>query len=638
MAVERFETTRREPFAGGRVFADGRTYERLDGLVHYAVDPENEANSRIIDFDLAPRDADGRVRFFGDGTILVPSGGGNGAALLDVPNRGHRVAPRMFGYGPDVVDDRVIDPGDGFLFDAGWTVAFCAWQWDVPRDAGRMGLDAPRVAEPDGGEMQLRFQVSTRCSTLALTDQHLGSIGNHLPIPPAAQAEANGRMTVRDAPLSAATPIDRDAWRFVATEPGARSEKTHVELDGGFEPGRIYDLVYRPAECPVVGCGLLAMRDFAAWLKSPDRPVESVEHVIGDGVSQCGRFLRTYLFNGLNVDEQDQQAFDGLLIHVAGGRCGEFNHRYAQPSVQPTPSFGHLFPFADEPQQAGDANGGLLDRQRAVGGVPKIFTTDTSAEYWRGDAGLTHINLGSGDDVAVADDTRRYLFSSTQHATGVVPLIDENSFGRGANPFNAIDYRPLIRAALVNLLRWVKDDVEPPPSAFPQLNDGTAARRADVIDRLASIQSPVIRPDETVLNRIHPLALDAADGIADMPAEVCREPWPTLVSAIDEDGNETAGIPMPDVTVPVGTHTGFNPRHPETGGAGQVLHYAGSTRFFPRDEVLRRYGSRDAYLERIRAAADELVGQRYLLEGDIGLCVELAGARFDAATGETGGN
>ena len=40
-------------------------------------------------------------------------------------------------------------------------------------------------------------------------------------------------------------------------------------------------------------------------------------------------------------------AFDGLNPHVAGARRGEFNHRFAQPSVQPTPSFGHLFPFAE---------------------------------------------------------------------------------------------------------------------------------------------------------------------------------------------------------------------------------------------------------------------------------------------------
>lgn len=100
-----------------------------------------------------------------------------------------------------------------------------------------------------------------------------------------------------------------------------------------------------------------------------------------------------------------------MIIHVAGGRRGEFNHRYAQPSVQPTPSFGHLHPYADAATPGPDGlSAGLLDRQRTRGGMPKIFYTDTSAEYWRGDAGLTHARPNTNDDLEFPDNARRYLF------------------------------------------------------------------------------------------------------------------------------------------------------------------------------------------------------------------------------------
>lgn len=637
MTVERFKILRRAPYLDGQRFGDGPAYERIDALVHYAVNPDDAANRRVTDLRLARRDTDGLVRFSGDATILAPlDGSGNGAALLDVPNRGHRVAPRMFNQGPDVVDDNAIDPGDGFLFKTGWTVAFCGWQWDVPRDNGRMGLAAPEVVEPDNGRMQMRFQVSASCDTQPLTDQHVGSIGNHLRIAPDLQEAPNAEMLVRDTPYGEPTVVPRERWQFGVGTPATKEIGTEheVRLEGGFEPGRIYDLLYRPRDCPVVGAGMLAMRDFAIALKRSTSPVAPVAHVIGEGVSQCGRFLRTLLYNGLNSDEAGQQALDGVLIHVAGGRRGEFNHRYGQPSVQPTPSFGHLFPFADDPRSNGyGQTAGLLDQQRTIGGVPKIVSTDTSAEYWRGDAGLTHVDPTTGEDIELPQNARRYLFASTQHGTGSLPMNDENHFGRGANSFNIIDYRPLIRAALTNLLAWVKDDRVPPPSNYPRWSDGTAARRAEVIDQLATINGLTV-PDDAKLNRLHPLDLgpEADKGVGQLPALTCGDAFDAPVAAIDGDGNETVGVAMPDVTEPIGTHTGFNPRHPSTGGAGQVLHYVGSSQLFDAGEIESRYGSRESYLQRVRTAAAQRVKERYLLAEDVDLCVRIAAERFDFAT------
>ncbi len=618
MSVERLELISREAFPN----PSSNAYERIEYRAHYAVDPEAATLETIVDLTLAPRDADGLVRFAGDLTVLTPLDADRpGTAILEVPNRGHRIAPSMFNRAMRAIDDREIDPGDGFLFERGLTVVFCGWQWDVPHGDGRMGLDAPRVSNPDGGRMQHRFQPGANTKRVELTDQHVGSIGNHRPITP---SDEPAELMARQSIYGDATPIPTEQWRFV-------DDKSAIELDGGFEAGTIYDLLYRPLECPVVGAGLIAIRDMAVFLKTNANPFAPIDHVIGEGVSQCGRFLRTFLYTGLNIDEHGSKAFDGLIIHVAGGRRGEFNHRYAQPSVQPTPSFGHLHPYADAPSNGPNGFSGLLDRQRARGGMPKIFYTDTSAEYWRGDAGLTHAIPNTREDLEFAENARRYLFASTQHGAGVVEQDPASPFGLSANRFNAIDYRPLIRAALANLIEWVVDGNEPPPSAYPRWSDGTAAWREDVLDTLTT--SGLVRPDVEGLNRLRPLDLGpAADrGIAALPARPLGDVLNAPVSAVDENGNETAGIAMPDVSIPVGVHTGFNPRHPATGGEGQLLEYVGSTRFFEPADLEARYGTREAYLEAIRHRGAYLADTRYLLADDVELCVQIAAERFDAA-------
>lgn len=651
MALTQLEILTREPYAEGRSFGAAGPYERIEAVAHYAVDPAQSANAGIVDLTLAERGADGLVHFSGDVTILRPadSGAGNRALVMQVPNRGRRQLARFNMTAMETADSVAVDPGDGFLFRHGWTVVWGGWQWDVPRgpDRARVGLSAPQVplsARGDDRAMQLRFQTNQVHQALALTDQHVGDLGRHLPIPPLDPEDADSCLMVRDTPYGEAVEVARDAWRFV--------DDSHVALDGGFQPGRIYDLMYRPRDCPVVGAGLLAVRDLGAHLRydSQAPTAGSIDHMLAEGQSQCGRFLRTMLYLGLNRDENGRTVYDGILAHIAGGRRGEFNHRYGQPSVQPTPSFGHLFPFADE-AQADPLTGacdGLLTRQREAGSLPRIFYTDTAAEYWRSDAGLSHGDLAGGGDADLPEEVRRYLFAGCQHGPGIDVLTDRTVFGsHGGNPLNIVDYRPLYRAALTNLLAWVRDDAVPPPSAVPTAAAGTRARRVEILERLAEIPGLAL-PDADVLTTMFPLDLgpDAARGIAALPARIDPRPYPDWVSTVDQDGNETAGVKMPDVEVPVATHTGFNPRHPVTGGVGQLLEYIGSSLPFARDRDSRlaagdprlslaeRYSSRDDYLQRVRTAAEALAAARYLLDEDIDLAVDLAGARYDLCAGD----
>lgn len=651
MAVERIEITQREPYLDGKSLGAGGAYERIDAVVHYAVDPLHPCNQPIADIELATR-VDGLVRLTGDLTLLVPEGGGNRSMLFEAPNRGNRVLNRMLNQGPvDLMPSAEIVPGDAFLMRHGWTLAWCGWQWDVPKPGPRMGIDPPLVPESalePNAPMNYRVQPNELTASFPLTDHHVGSIGNHQLIATKDLNDPDAKLMVRDHMYGDAELIDRSKWRFAKDQSGEPVvDAEHVWLEGGFEPGKVYDLIYTPAKCPVAGAGLIALRDLAAFLKySEDSPLAgTIDHSIGEGISQCGRLLRTFLDLGMNTDEQGRKVFDGLLVHIAGGRRGEFNHRYGQPSVQPTPTFGHLFPFADDPQvdPHSKTEAGLLDRQKANGNMPKIFYTDTSSEYWRGDASLQHTSAADGSDIKLPENVRRYLFAGTQHVSGLLPLASVSAFGsHGSNYFNIVDYRPLYRGAVMNLLAWVKDVIEPPPSCYPMSADRTAATREDVSEKLDGIPG-LTTPRPAVLPSIYPLDLGehAEDLIGTFPARNIGSAYPCRVSDVDDDGNEIGGVRMPDMTVPVATHTGFNVRHPTTGGEGQILEYVGLTLPFaktaaeresngdPRPSMEERYSSRADYLAKVKAAAQELAQQRYIVEEDIELCVAIAVERYD---------
>lgn len=665
MAVMRLEVRARGAYADGEAFGAAGAYERIDGTIHFAVDPAHPANALIVDLDKAARDDAGKVRFSADFCLLQPVDAtkANRRLLFEVLNRGRKLVPRMLNHAaPTATPTEAIDPGDGFLLRQGWALAWCGWQWDTIKSAALMGLDAPEALEqtadsgqrvaggkPIQGQILLQFQPNERSYNHLLADRI------HQPYPAADVNDADAVLTVRDWPDGPRTTIPRDQWRFARGGKEPAPDDTTIWLSSEFKPGKVYEIVYRTRRCPVVGAGLLAVRDCVSFLRysdAADNPCAGrIEQTYGFGMSQSGRFLRHFLYLGLNVDEAGRHVFDGVNIHVAGARRGEFNHRFAQPSQQHIPSFGHLMPFTDDDQTdplTGQTDG-LLRRQRALGGVPKVITTNTSAEYWRGDCSLIHTDLEGTRDVEPPEDARIYLFASTQHGLGSVPLVDTdaNTGARGIHGFNAVDYAPLLRAVLVNLDHWVTDGTSPPPSVFPRLADGTAISGATVFTAYRGIPGAAW-PDPELLPTIRRLDLgpDAAHGIGHFPA-VPGERYPNYVSAVDADGNEIGGVRMPDVAVPVATYTGWNPRHPATGGEGQIIPMEGSTFSFattaeerqrtddPRPSLAERYADRADYLARVRTAAEELVAGRYLLAEDVPLALAIAAERYDDVTGHS---
>jgi len=652
MAVIGIEIKSRQPFADGQAFGEAGSYERIDGIVRFAVDPGHPANAAIVDLDKAERDGESRVQFAADFSILQPTdpARGSGRLLYEVVNRGRRNISRHLNRAPaaPVLTD-AIDPGDGFLMRHGWTAAWCGWQWDVVPAPGLLALEAPRAQEngqPLSGRIAVEFQPNEAAKEKLLANRV------HHPYLVADVNEPDAELSVRDWPGGEKTSIPREQWAFARDEHGAPvPDPAYIWLEGGFDAGKVYEVVYTTNTCPVVGAGLLAMRDFTAFLHHGSAEAGNpcagrIERTYGYGVSQSGRFLRHFLYLGLNLDEDGRQVFDGLMPQVAGGRRGQFNHRFAQPSDQSSPSFGHLMPFADDPQtdpQTG-RSGGLLDRQRALGGVPKVYAINTSAEYWRGDASLIHTDVAGSRDVEPPAEVRVYLFAGTQHGPGTLPLqrVNATDGARGVHGFNAVDYSPLTRAALLNLDRWVSDGTAPPPIAVPRLSNGTAVAPEKVVERFRNVPGATVpNPDRRLSVWRTDLGSTVDEGVATLPARL-GERYQTLVSQVDADLNEMGGIQLPDLTVPVASYTGWNPRAPETGGDGQVLSMQGSTLPFPatraervqrgdpRLSIEERYRDRDDYLTRARAGAEVLARQRYILDEDVEIVVANAAARYDA--------
>ncbi len=626
MAVVQIEITRRQAYAEGREFGAYGGYERIDGKLHYAVDPLDPSNAGIVDIELAPREG-GMVHFNGDFTLIKPSEKQPRCLLLEVPNRGNRISFRMFNQArlQDVAEDP-CSPGDGFLFENGLALLSVGWQFDAPG----MKLDVPEACE-DGkrlqGEVVCQVQPSQASDSI-----FVGQLG------PASYRPTQGKSAFaalyeREHTHAEHQLWSREDWGFGRLVEGGIDERPdHVWARTGFQAGRFYTLVYRTEGAPVVGLGLLALRDAAACFRSDQYPGGSAPppHVVAFGASQTGRVLRHMLYEGLYRSETGETAIDGMLPHIAGAQRGDFNHRFAQPSSMGVPACGQLFPFAGATTTdslTGNRDGLYRDRSN----LPKVFITNTSWEYWRGDAALAHVSTDGLTDVQQSPNERLYLFAGTHHINAIVPLTDQFALTgeRVRYTMNTVSYTPLIRCALMNLVNWIEGNAAPPVSKVPRVATGSLVSRDTVIRKFAESGRFEHLPDPEVLTGLSTLQLgDQADqGICKFPAKQGQR-YPSMVCNVDDSLNESAGIRLPDVAVPLGVHTGWNPRGPDQGAPTQAATFVGLTRF--EKSLVGTYRKSD-YQRKSRRVIDELIDRRFVLSEDRALLAKSAAIRFSMA-------
>ena len=506
MPVTRLEITSQRPFADGQSFGEVGSYTQIDGTAHFAVDPFHPANETIADIKLAPRNAQGQVEFSADFRILRPDdpAKGNRRLLLDVLNRGKALALRNINSAPDIAPDAPLHPGNGFLMREGYTVVWCGWQHDVPDTPGLLRIHAPEAMEdgkPISGRIVVTFQPNAVVESQYLSDRM------HRAYPANKLEDWESVMTVQDDEDAREQVIPRKQWWFARLEDGRRiPDPCYVHLEGGFQPGKVYQVIYTTTGAPVVGLGLAATRDIASHLRfegaSDSVPSPSggglgwgrhpIEHAYAFGVSQSGRFLRSFLYHGLSYDEVRVGLCLTALCPMwpAASAASSTSASPSRPARPPAVSTA-CSPSPTRPQTDPDTGltDGLLSRLESHGELPKVMYTYTSSEYWAGHGSLVHTGVEGQQDVEPPEAVRVYTFAGTQHALGGLPLTDTDPVDgyRGAHTFNCIEYRSLLRAALMNLDRWVSEGEAPPPSQYPRIADATAVPPSEAAKNLEAV-------------------------------------------------------------------------------------------------------------------------------------------------------
>jgi alpha/beta hydrolase family protein len=625
MAITDISVTDIADFAAGHEFGAAGAYVRIKGIARGMLDPAAAFNAGIVDLDKAPRNAKGLVDYATDFDILRPKDPlrGSGILVYDVPNRGSKRILSVLDDIPSTERDRVNDPknkedaGLGFCLGRGYSLVWSGWDPGARRAEGELGAEFPPALE-NGRPLVRRIRDEFHFGTRSPGD---GSV-RRLSYPAASTDQPAARLTVRDRESDRRRDIPRGEWEFIDD----RSIRL-LPPDRDFAPVKIYELWYEASGAKVLGIGYAAVRDLISFFRyrSANRGgipnpllsgMSEIRHALAFGVSQSGRFLRHFLELGMNGDEAGQKVFDGVFSHVAGAGKVFANHSFAMPGRTATEHEDRLypenwFPFSTA-KTADPVSGRIAALCSGTANDPKIIETNSATEYWQKGASLIHTDPGLRRDLKLPDNSRVYLIAGTQHGgrPGVNPAP-----GPCVNPRNPHSATPALRALFLALENWVVNDVAPPPSRVPSLADGTAV----TADRVAmpKVAGFAVAPGANPV-------LPPVDWI-DPPETAAPAAYTTFVSSVDIDGNELAGICLPQIAVPLGTYTGWNVYKAQPDALadrdGSFIAFARTkaereAAGDPRHSLAERYGSRDLYVARVREAAAALVADGLLLQPD----------------------
>ena len=593
--------------------------------------------------------------------------------LFEVNNRGNKLALGIFNLGvPPGIEARNIlsAPGDGFLMKKGFTLAWWGWEMDTRPGLGRILMPEIGARNRDGSAITgiVRSELITPKPVASLP---LSRSQQVLTVPPdsydsypAASIDnrtpaADGflpTLTVRAREQDPRVPIPNAAWSFAACGAGgagARPDPKHLCLPSGFQPGLLYELIYRAQDPLVLGIGFAATRDVGAFLthaRADDagtaNPAWREEQTaIIEGTSQSGRMIRSLIALGFNEDEQGRRVFDGAFPHIGGGlmplnvRFGQAYRAWGEQTDHLYPAYEFPFTYARERDPLTGSTAGLLDRCTASGTCPRIVHAATALEYWEGRQSLGLTDPLGREDLPDLPGVRTYIMASTQHGPAPTPLAPPgvaNACQQQSNP-NPQVYT--MRALLMAFTAWLRDGVEPPPSIAPRIAAGTLAAPDEV--RFPPIPANsyggVLRPATAAMrpySALHVLDFGPLFRPEQESGVVTVEPprqgsgsYGVLVPQVDADGNDLGGIRSVYVQAPIGTYTGWNvgrAGHFEDGFCnlqGSFIPFAPDRAAReaagdPRPSLAERYPDQAAYAKAFRAGAESLVAGRFLLPED----------------------
>ncbi len=626
--VTRIEVTAQETLSSTAV---DFSYESITGVVHFTLDPQHPANQAVTDIALAPRNADGLIEYAADFKLLVPSSDiANGGLMYNVNNRGNsRVPP----------EQSLEHPLSGM----GFTYLVTGWINEIAPGNGRIRLHAPIVGSESAPVTgPVRYEVSV---TSADNDVNIAG-GGHLAYTPTEDGLANATLTQRLYQTDPRLPIERSSFSLnVSDVADSNQPEITLNIEGGLEPGMLYELIYEAKDPVLAAAGMTGIRDLVsllryggageASLQALDLP--EIEHTVAWGISQSGRLLRQFVYDGFNADLEGRIVFDGVIPVIAGGGFGMFNNRFAMPTRTNGHHSNYLYPNDLFPFTYGDSTDpftgqtdGVLRKARASNTVPKIMHIQTSNEYWLRGGSLPHTNPEGTADAELPDEVRFYTIGGSQHGSGDGVVRPARNGQLSSNPNM---WSPISESLMVAMYNWVASDQLPPPSRYPRIAEGTlvashvdgrinrdAWNRMNGFNHPASMYQPIhttygSRWDEQRIIDQHP---DYSDHF-----------YQAKVPMVNTDNNDLPGstILPPLASVPLGTFVSWNLRAPDTGAERSLARLSGGYIPFsantavavqsrdPRNSIAGLYPTYADYLAEFEAATDTLITEGYLLPG-----------------------
>ncbi|HEY3458893.1 MAG TPA: alpha/beta hydrolase domain-containing protein [Bryobacteraceae bacterium] len=638
--VARIQITRVEsPTFEGMSFGKVGQYEKLVGRVFGEVDPNDPIDSQITDIALAPKNSSGLVEYSADIYMLRPvdPSKGNHRLFLEINNRGSNLSFAQLNnsstgappFGSLNDPTTVGDAGNGFLMRQGYTMVWSGWDVTALPGGGRFTITVPVAKNPDGSTV-----TGPALEEFVIDDD--ATFTGPLTYPAATSDKSQATLTVRTGYEDPQQTVPAESWAY--TDASLKAIK--LLPDGTpFERGTLYELTYEAKDALVAGLGLAAIRDVPVFLHhakvddlgTPNPLAGDVHSVYSYSISQGSRVMHDFLWLGFNQDHQGRRVFDGMLNWIGGGNGDFLNYRFAQPARTQRQHVARWYPEFQFPfayQTLFDPNTGKKDgrNRRCVEThtCPKILEVNSENEYWEKAGSMLHLDL-FGDDLTDPSNVRYYLMSGLPHNPGVGPT-GPGICQQNRNPLVA---NPVMRALLVDLDEWVSWRREPPASRLPRVTNGTLVPPLPQ----SGVGFPEI-PGVVYNGRIHTGDLFDFGPMFDqgiltaLPPILLGTPYPALVPKTDSDGNDIAGIRLPEVAAPVATYTGWGlrafPRGANEGcdAFGQKIDFAATkaerlSNGDPRLSIEERYPNHDAYVTAVAHAALELRRKRLLLDDDL---------------------
>lgn len=626
--ISRIEISERETLSDAGV---DFSYESISGVVYFTLDPRHELNQAITDIEYAPVNGQGLVEYAADFRLLVPDDAiANGGLLYNVNNRGGSVFPP---------ERSLHHPLSG----RGFTYLATGWINEISPQPGRLRLHAPIVGS--AGERitgPVRYEVSVG----ATTDKVNIAGNNHLAYEPTPDGLANASLTRRLYQNDPRIPVERSRFQLeVLAESDSNQPVVNLSLDGGFQPGMLYELIYEAQDPVLAGAGMAAIRDMVSALRFGDPAAEEIAVLgvppiaatVAWGNSQSGRLLRQFMYDGFNEDLAGRRVFDGVIPVIAGGGYGMFNNRFAMPTRTNGQHSNHLYPNDLFPFTYGESTDpftgrtdSILGKARASDTVPRVMHIQTSNEYWVRGGSLPHTNPQGTLDATLPDEVRFYSIGGSQHGSG-------NGLPRAASsgqlPPNPNMWAPIADSLLVAMYDWVAQGKEPPPSRYPRIADGSlvpshvdGAINAAAWNRLQGVNHPAGPYTPSFANYGDRWA---SERIIDRHPKTSDMHYRALVPAVNKDNNDSAHTTvLPPLTqVPLATFVPWNLRAVSSGAERSLARLAGGYIPLPANDAMARrvgdprstigalYASFDDYLSKYEAATDTLIREGYLLPG-----------------------